>query len=373
MMNLKEVVKPAVGFIKSLKAKDTIAIVHGHDCDSITSAAILFKLIKSLTKKGPELVISEQNSGVTEGTFTRLKRLKPTHTIIVDIPNIPVGIETKLRNITNVLIIDHHVPKGYAKITYVNPRIFDRDSYLPVAYLCFRIYDEMLGAKNIAWIAGIGTLSDMGMKNCQDLFDRIRKESRDLVDNLDNDDELLMEKSLLGKMTKTVDSCMVVKDIPGSVFALKVLIDSKGHNDVMKNATMKKYSKAVEDEFAKLQKDFEKNKKISEGMVAYEIKSAMRLKSAFANYLERNFQDSVVVVYQKEKMEYNFSLRRGRNVSIDLDSIAKEAVRGIEGANGGGHPAAAGLRVQISQFKPIFENLRLKIKLESTKTPNKPK
>lgn len=367
MVNIKEIISPAVAFLESIKPKDRIAIVHGHDPDSICSATILYRLIKGEIEVKPELVVSELNSYLTEKTFNKLKKLKPSYIIVVDIPNIAVEIITRMRNFSKVMIVDHHIPKGYAKITYINPRMYDRDVYLPTTYLCYKIYEYFSNPKEITWIAGIGVLGDMGMKNCLDLFDKIKSDYIDLVDGLKPDDDILIEKSLLGKLTQMVESCIAVKNIAGAVFSLKALIEAKKYKDVANNKALIKYHKLVESEFKRIEEDFKKNKKIINGILLYEIKSKLKLKSSFANYLERSFDDKILVVYQKDGNYFSISLRRGKK-EINLDSLAREAVRDIKNASGGGHPTAAGVRVPIRQFKRLVENLRLKIKLESIKS-----
>ncbi len=367
MVNIKETISPAIVFIESIKPKDKIAIVHGHDSDSICSAAIIYKLIKKLVKVDAELVVSEFNSILTEKTFSKIKKVNPKYTIIVDIPDMSVEILTKLRNVSKVLVIDHHMPKGYVKIAYVNPRIYDRESYLPATYLCYKIYEDFFDIKDILWIAGIGTLADMGMKNCLDLFDKL-KADKELVDDFKAVDETLIEKSLLGKLTQMIEGSMVVKDVAGSIFSLKVLLESKNYKDVLKNKTLRGYYNLVEKEFKKTEDDFKKNKKIIDSLMLYEIKSKLKIKSSFAGYTQKFFDDKVLIVYQKEGKYFNASLREGRNLEIDLDRLARESIRDIKDSRGGGHPQAAGSRVPISQFKRFVENLRLKMKLESARS-----
>jgi len=368
MLNIKETISPAIGFIESIKPKDKIAIVHGHDSDSICSAAIIYKLIKKLLKADAELIVSELNSILTEKTFSKIKKMNPKHTIIVDIPDISVEILTKLRNASNVLVIDHHMPKGYVKIVYVNPRIYDRESYLPATYLCYKIYEDFFDIKDILWIAGIGTLADMGMKNCLDLFEKIKTVNNELVDDFKAVDETLIGKSLLGKLTQMIEGSMAVKDVAGSIFSLKILLESKNYKDVLKNRTLQEYYNLTEKEFKKTEDDFKKNKKIIDSILLYEIKSKLKIKSSFASYARRSFDDKVVVVYQREGKYFNASLREGKDLEIDLDRLAKEGVRDIKDSEGGGHIRAAGCRVPTSQFKRFVENLRLKMKLESARS-----
>jgi single-stranded DNA-specific DHH superfamily exonuclease len=368
MANVKETISPAIVFIETIKPKDKIAIVHGHDSDSICSAAIIYKLIKKLVKADTELVVSELNSILTEKTFSKIKKVNPKYTIIVDIPDISVEILTKLRNASKVLVIDHHMPKGYVKIAYVNPRIYDRESYLPATYLCYKIYEDFFDIKDILWIAGIGTLADMGMKNCLDLFDKIKATDNELVDDFKAVDETLIEKSLLGRLAQMIESSMAVKDVAGSIFSLKILLESKNYKDVLKNKTLLGYYKLLEKEFKKTEDDFNKNKKIIDSVLLYEIKSKLKIKSSFTSYIQKFFDDKVLVIYQKEEKYFNASLREGKNSEIDLDRLARESIRDIKDSRGGGHPQAAGCRVPISQFKRFVENLRLKMKLESARS-----
>lgn len=366
-INIKDLISPAISFIKAFEPKNKIVIVHGHDADSVCSAAILYRLIKNEKKITPTLQVSESNSHLKEETWVKIRKLKPSHIIILDIANIGVDIITKMRNFSQVMIIDHHVPKGYAKIIYVNPRMFDREIYLPATYVCYKIYEKFSDPKEISWIAGIGNLGDMGLKNCPDLFNRIKAEYKELVDDFEPKDEILIEKSLLGKLTQIVDSGMVVKEKAGSVFVLRVLINAKKYKDVMNNKTLLNYYKLVQSEFEKIKKDFEKNRKTVDNVVLYEIKSALKLKSAFASYIERSFDDKIIAIYQKDEECFSFSLRKGKNMTTDLDNLAKEATRGIENADGGGHPDAAGMNVPVKQLKFLVENLRLKTRLEYRK------
>jgi single-stranded DNA-specific DHH superfamily exonuclease len=311
------------------------------------------------------------NSHLTDNTIKKLKRLSPDYTIIVDISNISIEKMISIVKFSNVLIIDHHIPKGYTRITYVNPRIYDRESYIPAAYLCYKIYENFYDPKKIAWIGGIGVLGDMGMKNCLDLFQKIKTGYKELVDDLKSDDEILLEKSLLGKLTNIVDSGMVVKDFSGSKFSLNVLIEAEKYNDVINNKTLSRYYKLVEAEFKRIGVDFDKNRKIVDNIIFYEIKSKMKLKSAFSNYLERMFTDKIIVVYQKDGVNFAISIREGKKLKIDLDVLAKESIRDIIGANGGGHPSAAGARVPLGQINKFMDNLRLKMRLESMKSQNR--
>jgi len=361
-MLVEETIKPAIGFITKIKPKDKIAIVHGHDNDSICSAAIIYKLVKNLYKIESKLIVSGLNSSVTEDVLASIKKIKPDYVIIVDISDVRVGILTGLRNIAQVMIIDHHVPKGYVKITYVNPRVFDKEIYLPATYLCYKIYEKFLDTEEILWIAGLGTLSDMGLKNCNDLFEKIKSDNKDLVENNENIDEILFDKSLLGKLAKTFDSARVVKGVEGSVIALNALIKLESYHDALEGKSEAKelleWADITEKEFNRLVKDFDKKKKQIKRIVLYEVKSKYNMKSPLATYLAKKVTNEVLVIYQNSGKYIDVSFRRGKVCIVNLNQLASNSVKSIPDSNGGGHPVAAGARFPAKYLHRFLRNLK---------------
>lgn len=358
---IEETIYPAVEFIRKMKSKDKVAIIHGHDNDSICSAAILYKLLKNV-KVEIKFVVSGLNSSVTEDALEKIKKIKPDYVIIVDISEVNVDIMTELRNISQVMIVDHHVPKGYVKITYVNPRVFDKEIYIPATYLCYKIFEQFYDTKEILWIAGVGTLSDMGLKNCNDLFESIKLENKELVENNENIDEVLFDNSLLGKLAKIFDSARVVNSVEGSVAALNVLIKAENHQDVLKGKygakDLLKWYDISEKEFNRLVKDFEKKKKRIKKIIMYEIKLKYNMKSSLATYLARKMINEVLVIYQKSGKYVDVSFRRGKVCIVDLNQLASNSVKNIPDSNGGGHIQAAGCRFPAKYLNKFLRNLK---------------
>ncbi len=363
MSIVKETIEPAFEFLERIKSNDKLAIIHGHDNDSICSAAIMHKLLKKKYKIDSRLVISGSNSSVTEDVVDTIKKIKAKHIIIVDISEISVKILTELRNISNVLIIDHHVPKGYVKVIYVNPRVFDKEAYIPATYLCYKIYEKFSDPKEILWIAGIGTLSDMGLKNCNDLFEKIKSSSKELVDNNENIDEVLFDRSVLGSLAKMFDSGRVVKGIEGSVIARDILVKYDNYQDVLdgKSPDVKNllgFYSLSEMEFNRLLGDFDRKKKKIGKLVVYEVKSKYNMKSPLASYTAKKLSNEVLVIYQKLGKYVDVSFRRGRVNIVDLNVLAKNSVKGMQDSNGGGHIQASGARFPVKNINKFFKNLK---------------
>ena len=356
-----ESIKPGIEFIKGIKQDDKVAIILGHDNDSICSAALIHKLLKTRGTDS-KFVMSGVNSSVSEDVIDILKKLEPAHIIIVDISDVRVDLLTEMRNMSNVLIIDHHTPKGYVKVVYVNPRIFDKQLYIPATYLCYRIYEKFSDPKGVMWIAGIGTLSDMGLKFCESLFNEIKKNFYELVDENPNIDEILFDKSVLGTLSKTFNSARVVDGMDGAQIALDVIVKSKSYKDVLDGKgdanKLLQWNKTSEKEFKELLKDYEKKKKVFGKYVMYEIKSKLNMKSPLSSYLAKTLATEVLVILQKKEKFIDVSFRRGRVSIMDLDRLAKMSMNGIPDSNGGGHIQASGGRFPAKYLEKFIKNLK---------------
>ncbi len=359
---MEKIVDSAVDFLKKINVDDKVLIVHAHDNDSVCSAAIMYKLLGKFLKKEPKLFMTETNFSVTENDLKKIMKSDASSIVILDISDINVGIATKLTKSRNVMIVDHHKPKGYARITYVNPRVYDSEVYLPTSYICYKIFERLADPKEIIWIAGAGTLSDMGIKHTQDLFQKIKLVDPDLVGDSNPVDEELFDNSSLGKLAKILDSARVVKGVEGVTLVLNTLLATKNYNEILegKTADCKKligYFEIVEKEFKRIVANFQKNKKQIKNFLVYELKSKMNLKSPVASYLPKLFDDKILIIMQKEGTFTNVSLRRGKNVTVDLADLAAVLVKDIPGSNGGGHPVAAGAGFPNKYAKTFMKNL----------------
>jgi len=349
---MSEFTKPAVEFLSNIRGE--VAIVFGHDCDSIASASILYKLAKKL-KLRPKLIVSFHNFEVDEKTEKKLKNFK--NIIVVDIGDTPEKRINKIASSKKLLLIDHHLPKNY-NCLYVNPRIYNKNIYMPASYVVWLIYKEFFDDKEIQWIAAFGTLGDFGAKNNKNLFLNLRKNYPKLINNVKIEDRELFEKSLIGKIAKMVDSCRIFEGIEGVKYVTNLIANSKSYEDLLKdkkiNRIYQKLEKAFKNELKKLKK-----RKIEIGeYIAYEIKSKLNLKSSLASYLPKVFPNKIIFVAQKsEEGYYEVSVRRGINRRVNLAKLVEEISRNIR-AKGGGHPTAAGMRVD--DLKELIEFLKNK-------------
>lgn len=335
---VEKTIWPAVKFVLSTKIGERVAIVHGHDCDSVTSAAILFKTYRKLTGKDPAAIASSSNNELTSDILQRLKNYD-----VIVVPDIPVIPKRVLKKISKkkILVIDHHPPTKYSNVTYVNPRLHEKGAYIPVSYLCYKIYRKIFSPDNENWIAAIGTLGDHGVTSCTDLFEELKLKKKKLIGVKKISDENLYRKSLLGKITKIINAAQVVKGKEGASHAVKILIHSKNYSDVLRDKKLFSWGKKFDGEFGRISKDFRERKILKKNFVIYEVKSKFNLHSSISGYLSQFYPEKILVIYQKNRM-CKVSFRRGKNVNVHLGDLAKKLVSGIPNSSGGGHPAASG-------------------------------
>jgi single-stranded DNA-specific DHH superfamily exonuclease len=349
---MKKFIKPAISFLKSVKGD--LAIVLGHDCDSIASASIIYKLAKNLALK-PKLIISLHNFEIDEKTENRIKKFE--NIAIVDIGDTPEERINKIASSKNLLIIDHHIPKNY-NCYYVNPRLYNKNVYMPTSYISWLTYKEFFDDKDILWIAAFGTLGDFGAKYNKDLFKRLKEKNPELIGKVRIDDRELLEKSTIGKIAKMIDSHRIFEGIKGVEYITKLTANSTSYldllNDEKTNKIYEKLEKAFKNELEKL-----KERKIEIGeYLIYEIKSKINLKSSLSSYLPKIFPRKIIFVAQKSKEGYyEVSVRRGVKRKVNLAKLVEEISKNIR-AKGGGHPTAAGMR--IDDLKELIEFLKNK-------------
>lgn len=357
-------INPAVEFIEKIDSGGKVLIAHGHDNDSICSAVVLCKLLRKFRSADIELFSTKDNFALRDEDVDEITKLNPGHIIVVDIAHTDFSSHVvKTLSSTSSLVIDHHQPVKLPGVIYCNPRRFDKKIYMPVSYIVYKIFEKFGDASDVAWVAGIGVLSDHAVSVAGDLFDQIKKTNPRLIGVTKLKEEDLFSFSLIGTLAKILDSARVVEGRVGSVLAARALMNAQSYEDIIgvRNADAAKlmrWNEIVRKEFKRLVADFNKKRKIiKRGVVFYEIPSKLFIKSSLAGYLAQFYKDKVLVVAQKLGGSFDISFRRGDDVKTDLNKMAKKAVKGISDSQGGGHEAASGARIPIKYMAKFLRQL----------------
>lgn len=358
-----ETIGPAVEFVRKINPGEKVLVVYGHDNDSICSAVLVYRMVKNFRRAQAELFSTKDNFSVSEEDADEIAKIAPDHVIVVDIAHLESEHVERVLAARRTLIVDHHQPLKLAGITYCNPREFEKKIYMPVSYLTYRMYREFGDSSDVAWIAGIGVLSDHAVSIAGDLFEEIKRKNPRLLGKTEWKEEDLFSYSLIGTLAKILDSARIVSGRMGSVLAARVLAGAKSHDEIMKSgnrdaAKLITWSDLVRTEFKKLVADFNKKRKlVKKNMIYYEIPSKLFIKSSLSGYLVQFYKDKILIIAQKSRSNLYISFRRGENVKTDLNKLAKKSVKGIPKAEGGGHEAAAGAKIPVKYISKFLNQL----------------
>jgi nanoRNase/pAp phosphatase (c-di-AMP/oligoRNAs hydrolase) len=360
---VERTIEPALEFIKKINSGDKVVVVHDDDCDGICSGAIVGLLVKKLFGYSPKLISTEWNVSLTKKVVGQILREKATHVIFVDTPELSKEFIDRLKKKVKILIIDHHTPEKYDGVAYSNPRKFEAGIYMPVSYVAYKIFEKIIESKDVIWISAAGVLGDHGVESCKDLFEELETVYPEMVGNLELKDDFLYDSSVVGQLTKIIDSGRVVEGKKGAEFVSKVLMEVKDYRDVLEGSTeelktLLKWSEIGRKEFERLKADFKKRSEmIGKNVLFYEFNSKLRMKSTLATAVGNSHREKIIVIGQKSGKYFDASLRKGENVKTDLAKLAKKAIRGVPDSIGGGHPEASGARVPIKYKERFLENL----------------
>ena len=355
-------------YIKNIKASDRVIIFHHNDCDGCCSAAIMGILMKRFLGIAPKLMPSDVDEETLD--FRTIEKVGRgyQHLIVLDFPAFKISGIPAAEKITGknggifVLVLDHHPVHRLSNVTYCNPRVFDAAAYIPVSYLAYQIYKEIIGDADACWIAAAGTLGDYDISRCADLFVELGGSQPELIGNLELSGGILYEGSLLGKIVKIIDSCRTAGGNAGVELATRFLIKARDYKQLIEGTTpeakeMLAFFERSETEIKRLIEDFKLNARRIGRVVFYEVVSPLKLKSTLATRIQRYSDSEVIVLAQKSGGIYNISLRRGPDSKVDLNLLINRGISNIPNSRGGGHEGAAGGSIPANFLDTFLENL----------------
>lgn len=360
---VNQTTKEATEFIQKIDPREKVLIVYGHDNDSITSAVLVYRILKRFKRMEAEFFSTGDNFAVSDQDVAEIEQINPDVIIIVDIAHLSSKeVADKLASY-KTLIIDHHQPLKLEGITYCNPRMHEPGIYMPVSYIVYRMYERAGESSDVAWIAGIGVLSDHAVSMAVDLFDKIKNTNPALIGKTRLREEDLFDSSTLGQLAKMFDSARIVDGRNGALVAARTLADANSYQIVMRGATegarkLIKWSEDVDKEFKRIVSDFNLRRElVKPNVIFYEIQSKYSIKSSVAGYLTQFYKDKILLISQTKGDSLDISFRRGDMVKTDLNRLVKKAIDGIPESTGGGHEAASAARIPKRFLPKLIKQL----------------
>lgn len=283
------------------------------------------------------------------GYFRRARELGADYIFILDKAVVAGSFfeEVEKFNIP-VVMIDHHetqckIPKF---VNYFNPFIRDGKQEA-VSFYCWQVTQR----KDDLWLAVIGCVSDYFVPN---FYTEFRKQYPDLAVDADKPFEIYYN-SQIGKIAQIFGAGL--KDTTTNVVRmLKFLMKVKSPYEVLDEENKKhSFYKRFEEIDRKIRKlvakAVEENR--NSDVVFFRYGGDMSISSDLANRLRHYFErDKPVVVGYEGQGKINVSIR-GEKIR---DRVLK-VLENFEGASGGGHENAIGVRIRTEDWERFVEEL----------------
>lgn len=360
-----ENLRPAVDFIENCDEDDRVKILHHWDMDGVASAAIISKILRS--ERGKEAddvsIPLERAYHLSEEETEKLHEYDKL--IVLDF-NLKADELEKLNQFIDVLVVDHHDFDRRPDISFVNPREFDADVYVPCSKICLDIAEEFGLEDEVRWIAGMGVIQDFGVDSCPELFEALNED---------------YEKYLPEELTQRELAKNCEYGRYASVLNIKPYRDSRHFSDLAYRALMKsddlmelealeEYRQVYEvylemqDEFTEMVENYEEEREIDrEKMVIFfEIDSEFNITSSISTNMSTKTPEWIHLVIQKDD-EVNISARcqSGRVNLGELMEASLPAKAVEEGAEAGGHRKAAGASMPVEYYQEFKQNFLEKV------------
>ncbi len=294
---------------------EDVGVVFHCDADGVCSAAQILKFLK---RKGIEVFLA--SGELEEKTFQKV----PGRYKFVIILDLPVDYHVSwLRRFSSGIVIDHHIPKkdlnSYGFFHY-NPRFEEPEKYISTSEICYEICKK-LGVRNIKWISRIGAVGDRSLRGGD-------------------------------KEEKAVEYINAAKIIKGEDFLPKIveiLASCKNIDDFLSKKEFETMSRKVRKEIEKWIRNFVPDKEIC----FYEIDTPYSIISIVANELFDRYTDKTIIVYGFKDGVFKIS---GRSKKYNLGEAFHKAAKGL--GKGGGHPVAAGARIEGNKIDVFIARLK---------------
>lgn len=338
--NLSELFEKAEYFVSNLNRKDKLIIIHDSDVDGVCSAVVTIFALRKFGIKHVLVVARDPEFLRKYGTKCEFS----DKNIILDLSS--DLFEKDLKKIKNskkkFLIFDHHMiwKINSKNVFYVNPRIVEKEIYLPASYLVFKFFSEFINIKDVEWIASLGTIGDYGIYDTKDLIGKYFKK-KDYKD---------IWNSEYGKAAMVLNSAIA---IIGAKKTLKILLQMKSFEQLERNVVFRRVYEKFEKEFRKVKNEM--MKKMEDypeiGLKISIIKPKYRrIGSTLATKLGMKNKNSVLIILERFGNVYRI---HGRSTAPEVSVASLFKRLGV----GGGHTRSGGGTIKVKELKEFRMSL----------------
>ncbi len=114
--------------------------------------------------------------------------------------------------------------------------------------------------------------------------------------------------------------------------------------------------KEIKNEMEMLVQDFSAHSEKHGDLILYNINSKYKLGSSLSTKVSEKHHKKTIIIYDIRGSKVKLS-GRNQSMSVNVGKVLGEACKGIKGAAGGGHEAAAGATVPTEHWEEFKQRL----------------
>ena len=337
--------KKEISFIrKELAAAKNPLFIYDDDPDGLSSFLIMYKLHREghgmVNKMSPKIDIR---------FMRKVDELNPDKIFVLDVPMIDQEFVDKAKR--PIFHIDHHNPHNLKKVHYYNPRIKDKDAYIPTSRMAYQVNPKEL------WIATVGCLADYHMPDFIEKF--IEKYPHLLPKKTTISDAVYNYP--VGKLVR-IFSFLLKGPFSEVKKSIKILTRIKTPDEILDCKTSQgkyvyKRFERINKRYESLLKQTKKHVTRSKILLFPYSENQWSFTADLSNELSAKYPKKVVIIARKKGNEMKCSLRAKSRIDLAL----KQALVGINGY-GGGHPNACGAVINEEDWDRFLKNFKEELK-----------
>ncbi len=315
------------------------------DPDGLSSFLLLYRM----HREGRGIIV-KSTPKIDKRWVQKVQENNPDKIFILDVPMVEQEFVDEVK--LPVFHIDHHEPLQLNKVHYFNPRIKDKEAYIPTTRMAYQIN----GDEKDLWIATVGCLADWHLPDFIDEF--IQKYPELLPKKKDLPDAVF--KQPIGKLVRIFSFLLKgqTSDVRKSV---KILSRITSPTEILNQESsagrfLYKRFENINIEYVRILKLAKKNISRNKLLLFYYSDEKWSFTADLANELMQMYPKKVVLIARKKSGEMKCSLRAQQNIRDALE----KALVGINGY-GGGHESACGAVIKEENWEQFLENFRREI------------
>lgn len=323
-----------------LNDKDKIALISHTDLDGIAAAKVVNEVLNA------DFITFLGYDDLNKNLVQVLKEKKMKFVVFTDLYIKDIEMLREIEKFAEVLIIDHHL----AQVDLNSERtVFLNSQGFCATYICYYLFSKIQNIEKLDWLVACACVADWQYFNNKTWMNSVYEKYNDkFVGNPEG-----IKKSKMYDLQWDLGLALIYfKD------NLKKVFDSIGDKfgDI---GDLGKYSNIVQKEIDNALNRFEKEKeKIDDGFY-WEFVPNLEIGSIVSTIVSAKNWNSTVLIIRKQENIYKFSVRR-QDKKLNADEFVKKLLSGFEGADGGGHVAAAGGHFPLKYIGEFRKRLGLR-------------